>query len=71
MAQIWRVEVLNDGALNLLRDMELMRLIRLSTDRPAQQRSGKDLVPKYKGALAAQPLTETDKQLKELREGWE
>ncbi len=49
MAQTWRVEVLNDGALNLLRDMELMRLIKLSSDRPAQKRSGKDLIAKYKG----------------------
>jgi hypothetical protein len=67
MAQTWRVEVLNDGVLNLLRDMELMRLIKLSSDRPTQERSGKDLIAKYKGSLAAQPLAETDQQLKELR----
>jgi len=71
MAQTWRVEVLNDGALNLLRDMELMHLIRLSSEKSAPKRPGKDLIAKYKGALTAPSMDETDRQLKELREGWE
>lgn len=63
------VDIINEKAMKLLEDMELLQLIRLHTD--AKENSNKDWIAKYKGAMTKQPLPEVDAQLKELREGWE
>lgn len=64
------IDILKDGAVRLLRDMELLELIRV--------RSGKavamptiDLVKKYKGAMTKQLPDDVDEQLNELRNEWE
>jgi hypothetical protein len=61
------IEIINEGAINLLRDMEYLRLIRVA---------GKESVKKmdwnkYKGAMTKQSIEEIDEQLNELRNAWE
>lgn len=64
------VDIINEKALNLLRDMELLKLIRVRKDRPGEKPPAMDWT-KYKGAMSKQPLNEIDQQLNELRSEWE
>jgi hypothetical protein len=64
------VDIINDKAMKLLEDMELLQLIRVHTDTKSSS-SNKNWIAKYKGAMTKQPLPEVDAQLKELRDGWE
>lgn len=59
------VDLVEDKALLLLEDLENMQLIRLRT--PKQ--TSKSLAY-YKGILRAQPLSNVESQLKELRQSW-
>ncbi len=64
------VDIINEKAVRLLQDLELLQLIRVrrETQKP-------DTLPnwstKYKGAMTKQPLTDIDNQLNELRTEWE
>lgn len=68
MIQTVTIDIINDKALKLLEDLELLKLIRLHKD-------GDNLKSidwaKYKGALSKQPIAEVNAQLNELRNGWE
>lgn len=64
------VDIINEKAMKLLEDMELLQLIRVHTD-TKENSNNKNWIAKYKGAMKKQPLPEVDAQLKELREGWE
>jgi hypothetical protein len=64
------IDIINEKALNLLRDLELLKLIRLRKDKPENQPASMEWT-KYKGAMSKQPLDEIDQQLKELRSEWE
>lgn len=68
--QTLTIDIINNKAMRLLQDLELLQLIRVrrekNTDAPAI-----DWVAKYKGAMAKQPLTDIDNQLNELRNAWE
>jgi hypothetical protein len=61
------IEIINEKALNLLKDMELLKLIRLRDEKTAPLTNWS----RYKGAMKKQPLVEVDKQLNELRNAWE
>lgn len=63
------VDILNEKAMNLLRDLELLKLIRLRRE-PTSQKDSTDW-SKYKGAMSKQPISEVDQQLSELRSEWE
>ncbi len=65
------LEILDDKALRLLKDLELLKVIRLRPEKGSNKKLGKSFISKYKGAMTAEPLSEIDKQLSELREGWE
>jgi hypothetical protein len=65
------IDILNEKALNLLRDLELLKLIRLRKEKDGPNINGINLVAKYKGAMTRQPLNEIDQQLKDLRNEWE
>lgn len=65
------IDILNEQALNLLRDLELLKLIRLRKEKEGSNFNGINLVAKYKGAMTRQPLNEIDQQLKDLRNEWE
>lgn len=65
------VDILNENAINLLRDLEVLKLIRLRKAKDEPKASGINLVAKYKGAMSHQPINEIDQQLKDLRNEWE
>jgi len=69
MIQTVTIDIINDKALKLLEDLELLQLIRLHKD---EANSKKIInVDKYKGSMTKQTLTDIDNQLNELRNGWE
>ncbi|MDP3929900.1 MAG: hypothetical protein Q8R57_12825 [Bacteroidota bacterium] len=68
MMQTITIDIINDKALNLLKDMELLQLIRLREEHKINQSSW---ASKYKGAIAKQDLVDVENQLKELRNEWE
>ncbi len=65
------IDILNEKALNLLQDLELLKLIRLRKGKEESNISGINLIAKYKGAMTRQPINEIDQQLKDLRNEWE
>lgn len=64
------IDIINEKALNLLRELELLKLIRLRKDKPGEKPVAMDWT-KYKGAMSKQSLSEIDQQLNELRSEWE
>lgn len=65
------IDVLNDKALKLLKDLELLKIIRVRKDNKVVNVNSEKLIAKYKGAMTKQPLSEIDKQLDDLRKEWE
>jgi len=63
------IDIINEKALRLLKDLELLQLIRLRKEKVDQPTPTN--FAKYKGILSQQPLIEVDQQLHELRNGWE
>ena len=63
------IDIINEKAINLLRDLELLKLIRLRKDK-TQHKSAINWL-NYKGAMDKQPLQRIDQQLNELRDEWE
>ena len=68
MIQTVTIDIINDKALKLLEDLELLQLIRLHKD---EAKPNTIDWAKYKGALSKQPIADVDSQLNELRNGWE
>lgn len=64
------IDIINEKALNLLRDLEQLNLICLRKERTAENKD-KPNWSKYKGAMSKKPLNDIDKQLNELRSEWE
>ncbi len=64
------IDIINEKALRLLRDLEGLKLIRLRKDGARKESYATDWT-KYKGAMSKQPLSEIDQQLNELRSEWE
>ena len=63
------IDIINEKVLNLLRDLELLKLIRLHKDKS-------EVKPKtnwlnYKGTMSKQSLDNVNQQLNELRNEWE
>jgi len=65
------LDILNDKALNLLKDLELLKVIRLRKDSNTPSISSNDLISKYKGSMQKQPISEVDDQLNNIRNEWE
>ena len=63
------IDIINEKVINLLRDLELLKLIRLRKDQ-SEQIAKIDWLH-YKGAMTKQPLDSVDQQLNELRSEWE
>ena len=63
------IDVIDERAINLLRDLELLQLIRLRE----QDETKVSVIDwkAYKGAMSKQSLSSIDKQLDELRDAWE
>lgn len=64
------IDIINDKAIKLLQDLELLQLIRLRKDKTAEKVPTNNFL-KYKGILSKQSVSSIDNQLNELRNGWE
>lgn len=64
------IDIINEKVMNLLRDLESLKLIRLRKDK-IQEPLNAGNSTKYKGAMSKQPLADVDKQLNDLRNEWE
>ncbi|MEI8049126.1 MAG: hypothetical protein WCI92_17215, partial [Bacteroidota bacterium] len=64
--QTLTIDIINEKAVKLLEDMELLQLIRLHHENP-QNTESFNIAGKYKGAMQKQALAEIDNQLKDLR----
>jgi hypothetical protein len=65
------VDIINNKALKLLQDLELLQLIRLRKEKTSSVTVPNEWATKYKGAMSKQPLTDIDNHLNELRNEWE
>jgi hypothetical protein len=63
------VDILNERAVALLKDLESLQLIKLRVSQ--QNPNSKVDWTLYKGAMTKEPISEVDKQLSNLRESWE
>lgn len=63
------IEIINEKALNLLRDMALLDLIRFHSD--TVQPPMPNWAERYKGAMTRQSVTDIETQLNNLRNAWE
>jgi hypothetical protein len=63
------IDILNDKAVKLLKDLELLKLIRVRKEKTHPKAINN--IVKYKGAMQKQPLNEIDSQLNDLRNTWE
>lgn len=68
--QTLTIDIINDKAVKLIQDMELLKLIRVRKDQ-LQQKVAINWTAKYKGAMQKQPIDEVDNQLNDLRNSWE
>ena len=62
------IDILDEKALNLIKDLETLKIIRVRKDKDVV---AKDLISKYKGAMSPQPQNEIDKQINDLRNEWD
>jgi len=64
--QTLTIDIINEKAIRLLQDLELLQLIRVRKEQlPLVAKV--DWATKYKGAMTKLPLTDVDNQLNELR----
>ena len=68
--QTLTIDIINDKAIKLIQDMELLKLIRVRDEKP-QQEVAINWAAKYKGAMQKQSLNEVNDQLNDLRSSWE
>ena len=64
------VDIINKKALNVLKDLEGLQLIRLRKSKEVS-RIATEWVAKYKKAMTQQSLHDTNEQLNKLRSVWE
>jgi hypothetical protein len=65
------VDILQDEALNLLKDLEAMNVIRLHDTDEAKRIQHINAIKSYKGLMTKQSPEEIDKQLDDLRKEWD
>jgi hypothetical protein len=70
MIKTLTIDIINDKAVKLIQDMELLKLIRVRKN-PTQNEETINWAAKYKGGMIKQPLNEVDNQLNDLRNSWE
>ncbi len=63
------MDIINDKAVKLLYDLELLQLIRWHKEKTSTATAA-IWAAKYKGAMQKQPLNEIDSQLNDLRNAW-
>jgi hypothetical protein len=65
------VDILQDEALNLLKDLEAMNVIRLHGNDDTKYEKHISAIKSYKGLMTKQSPEEIDKQLDDLRKEWD
>ncbi len=63
------LDILKDEAYNLLKDLEILKVIRIQNDTGEEQVT-QNLSAKYNGAMSKQSAEEIDRQLNDLRDEW-
>ncbi|NOX85768.1 MAG: hypothetical protein GXO86_07365 [Chlorobi bacterium] len=66
----YTIDIISDKALTLLKDLELLKLIRIRKSDAENTDTGKR-ISGYKGAMKKQKMNELNRQLDELRNAWE
>ncbi len=64
------IDIINDKALNLLMELEQLKLIRLRKEKKGNNANDLNFT-KYKGAMSKESINVIDHQLKTLRREWE
>lgn len=64
------LDILDDKAIDLLKDLESLKVIRLHQINE-NKISSLNLAAKYSGAMTKQSLEDIDKQLNDLRNEWD
>lgn len=64
------IDLLNEYALNLLKDLEALKIIRVRREKTENKVASTNRITKYKGAMVKQPLNEIDQQLNDTRNEW-
>jgi hypothetical protein len=64
------LDILDNKALNLLKDLEALKIIRIQKNKEIKA-APVNLAAKYSGAMTKQPVEEVDKQLDDLRNEWD
>ena len=70
MIQTLTIDIINEKAVKLIQDMELLKLIRIRKEKTYQEKTV-NRAAKYKGAMQKQQLNEVDDQLNDLHKSWE
>ncbi len=66
------IDILQDEALNLLKDLEALNVIKLHDEQKVvPNNNSRSLSSKYNGVMSKQPREEVDQQLNELRNEWD
>lgn len=65
------VDILDNKAINLLKDMEALNIIRLHAGNVEADANQVNFITKYKGKMSKQSREEIDKQLDDLRNEWD
>ncbi|MEO6851891.1 MAG: hypothetical protein ABI203_10600 [Mucilaginibacter sp.] len=66
------VDILDDKAINLLKDLETLNVIKLHDTKEGDvERASTNMSAKYGGSMSKQSREEIDKQLDELRNSWD
>ncbi|MCB0395493.1 MAG: hypothetical protein KDD36_02490 [Flavobacteriales bacterium] len=63
------IDIINEKAMKLLKDLELLKLIRLRREKDHTHTV--NWAQRHKGTMSKQSLSDIDNQLNELRGGWE
>lgn len=64
-----KIDILNEKVLKILNELEKLELIKLHSQKKSITKN--NWIHKYKGAMSLHSNTEIEKQLKDLRNGWE
>ena len=65
------LNILDDKAINLLKDLEAMNIIRIQKNDGEYKLTAVDFAAKYSGSMSKQTPEEIDRQLNELRNEWD
>ena len=64
------LDILDDKAINLLKDLEALNIIKLHDNSDKIIAPLSNLAAKYSGAMTKQPIEEINKQLDDMRNEW-